>query len=228
MISVKTFPAIRQLDAHSGVFAEVKRRFGFTDLAAFAACRELGLLPGSISGETMTQAIMAGAHDKDRRATASELREFQRFAKVHREKLTPEALEVLSLYEQAVAWAEQRGRPAVSDAEFRDLVARMRAVTEGPAERALGELDRMTGPISAAAMTRAVLTGIRDRHGNATGDELQCFEAWAEKNDARLSPGARKVLDLYRTAAAASLQRGNRGLSSTEFAYLAMRIRAVK
>ena len=228
MISVKTFPSIRQLDAGAGGFAEVKRRFGFTDLAAFAACRELSTVPGPISGELMAQAIMAGAHDKNRRATATELREFQRFAREHREKLTPEAAEVLGLYEQAVATAAIQGHAGVPDSDFRALVARMRAVTDSPAEKALAALDLSSGPVSPSAMTRAILTGIRDRHGNATGDELRCFEAWAQANAGRLGTGARKVLDIYRTAAAASLQRGNRGLTSTEFAYLAMRLRAVK
>lgn len=228
MISVKTFPSIRQLDAEGSAFAEVKRRFGFSDLAAFAACRELSMVEGPIGGDVMAQAIMAGAHDKHRRATATELREFQRFAREHREKLTPDAAEVLALYEQAVAAAAIVGHAGVPDSDFRALVARMRAVTESPAEKALSLLDHTTGPISASAMTRAILTGIRDRHGNATGDELRCFEAWAQANSGRLGAGARRVLDLYRTAATASLERGNRGLTSTEFAYLAMRLRAVK
>ena len=228
MISVKTFPSIRQLDEAGSGFVEVKRRFGFTDLAAFAACRELLMVPGPISGEVMAQAIMAGAHDKSRRATATELREFQRFAREHREKLTPEASEVLALYEQAVATSAIQGHAGVPDSDFRALVARMRAVTESPAEKALAALDSSSGPVSPSAMTRAILTGIRDRHGNATGDELRCFDAWAQANAGRLGAGARKVLDIYRTAATASLQRGNRGLTSTEFAYLAMRLRAVK
>jgi hypothetical protein len=171
VISVKTFPALKQLATESTVFGEVKRRFGFSDRAAFAACRELARLPPPISGELMTQAIMAGAHDHSRHATSAELREFQRFAREHRARLSPEAVEVMALYQQAIAASLARGQPGIPDAEFRALVARMRAVTESPAEKALSVLDLYPGPVSAAAMARAILTGVRDRHGNATGDE---------------------------------------------------------
>jgi|GEM_PF-6254900 len=70
---------------------------------------------------------------------------------------------------------------------------------------ALGEtnkLDKTKGPITADQLTKAIQRGTGDHDGNAAKGEYRAFAEWAEKNQDRLTPEAKQVMDRFSKFAA--------------------------
>ncbi|MBK7859370.1 MAG: hypothetical protein IPJ65_12255 [Archangiaceae bacterium] len=217
-------PSPADLRQPRDVFEGIRRSFGRTHLGAFAACAELSRGDHPISGERMARAVLAGGLDGDGRSTSSEVREFERFAARHAARLTPEAREVLTTWKREV---DRSGQGGLLGGTFQKLTSRLLTLHDVGAWRALERLDETPGRVSGEAMSRAVLTAVRDDGRSGPRQTLEQFEAWAQKNDARLTPQARRVLDVLRSVATATRDRG-RELSSSEFARMAQALRSLR
>ncbi|MFY2560492.1 hypothetical protein ACN469_22965 [Corallococcus terminator] len=68
--------------------------------------------------------------------------------------------------------------------------------------RETNNLDQTKGPVTADQLTQAIERGTADLDGNAAGGEYRAFSEWAAKNQDRLTPEAKQVMDLYSKFAA--------------------------
>jgi len=197
------------------------------DRSALEAVRSLLAIPGVISGDQMRQALLRGIGDRDNHSATSELREFRQFAAQHPEKLSPEAKQILAIYERYAGAARQKGQSGISSADFSRMVGEMRQVRDVGAQRAVDALGRAPGPVSGEQMTRAISNGTADRDGQLAGREFEVFERWAWQHPGKLSPEARQVMDIYRRYAAAARADGQTGLSDAAYARMLSEMRAV-
>jgi hypothetical protein len=100
---------------------------GSWDASAADQCAKLAQQPGQISGRQMLQAIINGISDKDGNATSSELNTFKQFAQDFGSKMSPQANEMLQIYERSAMTAQSRGENGLSDREMRQMATEMRS-----------------------------------------------------------------------------------------------------
>jgi uncharacterized protein YozE (UPF0346 family) len=67
-------------------------------------------------------------------------------------------------------------------------------------------------------MMNSIAKGTEDLDNQAAGLEFKEFEKWAAKNEKRMSPEAKKVMDVYDKYASAALAKGQTGISQADYA----------
>lgn len=92
-------------------------------------------------------------------------------------------------------------------------LTRAAPATDASAAQALAELDRSAGPISGTQMIQAIARGIADKDGQAAGREHATFARWANQNQEKLTPEAKRVLEVYSKVARETRAGGASGLT---------------
>ncbi|MBN1204354.1 MAG: hypothetical protein JXB05_05470, partial [Myxococcaceae bacterium] len=187
------------------------------DLTAHKAVDELKTKPGRISGNDMADAIAKGVQDLDNQAAGSEFAEFQNFAKNNGAKLSPEAKEVMGIYEKYAKASQAKGQTGIPQGEFSKMLTEMRNVKDSSATKALAELDKKPGPISGDELARAIQKGTGDLDGQSAGKEFEAFRDWAQANQAKLSPEAKEVMGIYQKHAEGAKAKGGSGIPLAEW-----------
>jgi Holliday junction resolvasome RuvABC DNA-binding subunit len=188
-----------------------------TDASASKATAELKAKPGQISGSDMTDAISKGVSDLDGQAANAEFKEFQKFAKENGTKLSPEAKEVMGIYEKYAKAAQGQGKTGIEQGEFSKMLTEMRNVKDSSATKALAELDKKAGTVTGDEMARAIQKGTADLDGQAAGAEYDAFKNWAQANQAKLSPEAKQVMEIYKQHAEGAKAKGGTGIPQDEW-----------
>ncbi|MBN9681580.1 hypothetical protein JYJ93_04025 [Corallococcus sp. NCSPR001] len=190
------------------------------DLGAMVEMNKLNQTSGSIGAEQFADSIEAAVGDLDGQAASGEYRAVADWAANNRERLTPEARQVMDIYSKYAALSQARGESGIPQGDFKKMLAEMRDVGDASAKKALANLDSKThgGTVSGQDMARAIKNGTADHDGQAGGAELKEFEKWASKNESRLSPEAKEVLDVYRKHTKAAQAQGRTGLTDKETA----------
>jgi hypothetical protein len=199
------------------------------DLGAMVEMNKLNQTSGSIGAEQFTDSIERAIGDMDGQAASGEYRAVSDWAANNRERLTPEARQVMDIYSKYAAMSQARGESGIPQADYNKMISEMRDVGDASAKAALARLDNKTfgGTVSGQDMARAIRTGTADNDGQAGGAELKEFEKWAAKNESRLSPEAKEVLDVYRKHAKAAQAQGRTGLTGAETAAMNREMRQV-
>ncbi|GMU10896.1 hypothetical protein [Corallococcus caeni] len=199
------------------------------DLGAMAEMNKLNQTSGPISAEQFADSIEAAVGDLDGQAASGEYRAVSDWAANNRERLTPEARQVMDIYSKYAALSQARGESGIPQDDFKKMLSEMRDVGDASAKKSLAHLDSKThgGTVSGQDMARAITRGTADHDGQAAGAELKEFEKWASKNESRLSPEAKEVLDVYRKHAKAAQAEGRTGLTGRETAALNKELRKV-
>jgi hypothetical protein len=89
-------------------------------------------------------------------------------------------------------------------------------------------LDHAQGPINGDQMAAAIETGVGDKDGQAASGEFQMFSDWASRNQGRLSPEAKQVMDVYAKYARSAQARGMKGIPDGEFQQMVKEMRGVQ
>jgi hypothetical protein len=187
------------------------------DISAKTALAELDKKFGPVSGEDMAKAIKEGTADLDGNSSTKELKEFQKWAKAHPERLTPEAKQVLETYEK---YAKAAGNKGIPQAEHEKMLKEMegfKTYSDNGTRTAIDSLNSKPGPISGADLTKAINEGTADFDNQAAGLEHADFAKWGALNKDRLSPEAQQVLAIYERYAKRSLSAGQTGIPETEW-----------
>jgi hypothetical protein len=195
---------------HTKMLAEMGK---VGDLSAKRALAGLDRLPSPISGRDMARAIERGARDGDGQ-TKAELNAFREWAQKNSSKLSPEAKEVLGIFEKHAGKATANGDKDLSRSEWKDMLREFRGVGDVSAKNALAKLDKEHGPVSGEDMLQAIREGVSDADGHSTTSELREFQKWAQKNADRLTPEAKQVLATYEKYAKSA---GPEGMSQGQF-----------
>jgi len=204
---------ISQADADK-MFKEMR---SVGDISARQALAELDKKFGPVSGEDFAKAIKDGISDLDGNASTKELQEFQKWAKAHPERLTPEAKQVLETYEK---YAKASGQNGISQADADKMLKEMeqfKTYSDSSTRTAIDTLNSKAGPISGADLAKAIEQGTADLDGQAAGLERADFAKWAAMNQNRLSPEAKQVLAIYERYANRSLAAGQTGIPQNEW-----------
>ncbi|MBZ4419237.1 hypothetical protein [Myxococcus sp. RHSTA-1-4] len=195
---------------HDKMLAEMAK---VGDQGAKKALAGLDKLAAPISGRDMARAIERGARDADGQ-TKAEVDAFKDWAKKNGDKLSPEAREVLGIFEKHAGKATADGDKDLSRAEWKAMLKEFRGVGDVSAKKALEKLDKEQGPVSGEDLLQAIREGVADTDGHSTTSELREFQQWARENKDRLTPEARKVLATYEKFAKAA---GPAGMSQAKF-----------
>ncbi|MFZ5470097.1 MAG: hypothetical protein ACOZIN_11735 [Myxococcota bacterium] len=104
------------------------------DAGARRAIRDLNAKQprGPISGEMLANAIFNGTVDRDNQAAGAEFFEFMRWAKKNEFRLTPEAKQVLQVYEKYARQAQAEGETGIPVPQLRQMWHEMRHVCADP------------------------------------------------------------------------------------------------
>ncbi len=198
-----------------------------SDASAAKATAELKAKPGQISGNDMTDAIAKGIQDPDGQAAGAEFKEFQKFSKENSAKLSPEAKEVMGIYEKYAKASQAKGQTGIAQTELSKMLTEMRNVKDSSATKALAELDKKPGPITGDEMARAVQKGTGDLDGQSVGAEYDAFKTWAEANKAKLSPEAKQVMEIYKQHAETARAKGDTGMALDEWKSMVKEMKSV-
>ncbi|WP_342377516.1 hypothetical protein NVS55_39450 [Myxococcus stipitatus] len=186
------------------------------DLSANKALAKLDKEQGPISGEDLLGAIKEGVGDKDNNTTGTELKAFQDWAKKNKDRMTPEAEKVLQTYEKAAKAAGSKGMDQKAfDAMVKDA-SQHKTFRDDSVRTALETLDGKSGKVSAKDLTNAIKKGTADLDGQAAGVEFADIQKWARQNYDRLTPEAKKVLDVYEKYATEAMSKGSTGIPTSE------------
>jgi hypothetical protein len=201
-----------------GDFREmVKEMDGVQDASATAALAELDKAPGMINGDQMAEAIRKGTEDADGKGATDEFKQFADWAKKNEHRLSPEAKEVMGIYEKHAKAAQAQGQSGIPDSGFRQMVREMRNVKDASASRELARLSMTPGRVGGRQMMDAIRRGVGDFDGKSATDEFKMFADWAKKNSNKLSPAAKRVMDVYEKYAKAAQAQGQSGISLPDY-----------
>jgi hypothetical protein len=200
------------------------------DDSASAAVEELNQKKGPISGEDMQKAIEKGAGDADGQAAGKEYEQFAAWAKQNPDKLSPEAKDVLGIYQQYASAAKAQGQTGISQGDWNKMMGEMKtaASPDASAKAALDELSKGQGKISGEDMTRAIEKGTSDLDGQAAKKEFDQFAQWAAKNPDRLSPEAKQVMDIYKKYVDGARATGGGSISADDYQKMLGEMKNVK
>ncbi|MFP2931407.1 hypothetical protein ACLESO_40720 [Pyxidicoccus sp. 3LG] len=205
-------------DLSSAEWKAMKREFkNVGDVSARKSLEKLEKEKGPVSGEDMLEAIREGVGDDDGHSTTTELREFQKWARENKERLTPEAKQVLETYEK---FAKDAGKGGLTQAKFDEMLKEMgkhETFRDDSMRTALDKLDVKNGRISGKDLAEAIKAGAGDHDGQAAGVEFADLQKWARENYGRLGPDARKVLDIYEKYATKAMASGSTGMAQADF-----------
>ncbi len=91
---------------------------------------------------------------------------------------------------------------------------------KGPVDRsaavAMVKLQKVSGPISADALRRAIVDGIQDKDGHGASSELSTIQAWGTAHAGRLTKAAKEVLAACVKVWTAARKDGQTGLSAAQ------------
>ncbi len=222
-----------QAKGQSGIdTADFKKMVGemkaVKDLSTTAALAGLDKLKGPINGDQMAAAIKKGVQDLDGKGATDEFKQFADWAKQNESKLSPEAKQVMAVYEKYAKAAQAKGQSGIDTRDFKKMVAEMNAVKDASATAALAELDKAKAPINGDQMAEAIEKGVQDLDGKAATDEFKQFADWAKKNQAKLSPEAKQVLGIYEKYAKGAQAKGQSGIEVGDFKKMVAEMKAVK
>jgi predicted nucleotidyltransferase len=206
----------------------VKEMNNVRDAGATAALAELDKAKGPINGDQMAEAIKKGIEDKDGKGASDEYKQFADWAKKNEKRLSPEAKQVLETYTKYAKAAQAKGQAGIPDAEFQKMVKEMNSITDAGAASVLAGLDKNKGPINGDQMAEAIKKGVEDKDGKAATDEYKQFADWAKKNESRLSPEAKQVLDVYKKYAEAAQAKGSSGITDADFQKMVKEMNSVQ
>jgi hypothetical protein len=195
----------------------VKEMEAVRDLSVSQELSRLDRTQGPISGDQLAAAIRRGVGDADGKAATDEYKQFADWAKKNQHRLSPEAKQVMAIYEKHAKGAQARGQSGLSDAEFRGMVKEMHAVRDASASHALLDLSLTPGRVSGRQMADAIRRGTQDADGKAATDEFKMFADWARANPEKLTPEARRVLDVYKKYAQAAQAQGQSGIAHGDY-----------
>ncbi|MCE9668280.1 hypothetical protein LY474_10680 [Myxococcus stipitatus] len=187
------------------------------DVSAQKALSKLDKEHGPISGEDMLEAIKEGVSDMDGHSSTSELRDFKKWAEKNKDRLTPEARQVLATYEKH---AKKAGSGGLTQANFDSMVkeaSQFKTFRDDSMRAALEKLDDKNGTISGRDLIKAISDGAGDLDGQAAGLEFADLQKWARDNYDRLSPEAKRVLGIYERTATNALAKGETGIANNDF-----------
>ncbi|MFZ5472195.1 MAG: hypothetical protein ACOZIN_22415 [Myxococcota bacterium] len=198
------------------------------DAGALAALNQLArqnTLPGSVSGQEMTETILKATRDLDGQAAGAEYEDIKRFAVHNWHLLSPEAKEAFSVYQQAAEAARARGTTSIDVRSYRKMAKDMRAVSTpkyqdagaGAALRQLAAKNKRAGSISGKELADAIVKATKDRDGQAAGRELADIKKFAAENSHLLSPAAKRVLAAYEKHAQVALAKGQTGIPLRDY-----------
>lgn len=187
------------------------------DVSARAALAELDKKYGSVSGEDMTKAIKDGISDLDGNAATKEFKEFQKWAKAHPDRVSPEAKQVLETYEKYVNAANGKGITQADNEKMLKEMEGFKTYSDNSTRSAIDTLNSKPGPLSATDVTQAITQGTGDFDNQAAGLEHADFAKWASRNKERLSPEAQQVLAIYERYSSRSLAAGNTGIPHSDW-----------
>ncbi len=95
------------------------------------------------------------------------------------------------------------------------------------AKASVEKLDRVNGMVSGEQMAYAIVEGTRDTDGQAAGLEFSEFAQWAAKNEGRLSPEAKKMMNIYKNYATSAMAHNQTGISASEYGKMCMQFNEV-
>lgn len=189
------------------------------DASVAAATQKLDQLPSPISGEQMAQSIKEGTQDLDNSAAGQEYQQFSDWAAKNQDKLSPEAKEVMKVYEKYAKGAQAQGQTGIASDQYDKMCKEMTTVgkTDVSAKQAIDELSKGDGKISGEDLTRAIEKGTSDLDNHSAGAEFDQFAKWAAQNPGRLSPEAKQVMDIYKKYADGAKAQGLTGISAGDY-----------
>jgi predicted nucleotidyltransferase len=205
----------------------VKEMNSVQDASVAAALSGLDKNKGPITGDQMAAAIKKGTQDKDGKGATDEFKQFADWAKKNESRLSPEAKQVLDVYKKYAEAAQAKGSSGITDADFQKMVKEMNSVQDASVTSTLAELDKSKGPVNGDQMAEAIKKGVEDLDGKAATDEYKQFADWAQKNQARLSPEAKQVLDVYKKYAEAAQGKGQKGITDADFQNMVKEMNAI-
>jgi hypothetical protein len=195
---------------------------GPVDQSAAAAIRELPS-SGPITGEQTARMIRRGTEDTDGQAAGLEHTDIMAWARQNWDRLSPEAKQMIELYDKTCLAVLASGKTGIETPAWNKMMADIDALVgkdqphDASADAAIAELVASYGPISGERMKAAIETGAGDLDGQAAGVEFAAFMKFASENRARLSPEARKVLDIYERYARQAQSTGQTGITQNNW-----------
>ncbi|WP_224366018.1 hypothetical protein [Hyalangium versicolor] len=195
----------------------VKEMDGVQDVSAKTALAGLDKAQGPINGDQMAAAIRKGISDADGKGASDEYKQFADWAQKNEKRLSPEAKEVLGIYEKHAKAAQAHGQSGISDKDYRQMVKEMNGVRDASATKALADLSHVRGHVSGRQMLNAIRKGVGDFDGKSATDEFKQFADWAKTHSNKLSPEAKKVLATYEKYAKAAQAHGDSGIALNDY-----------
>lgn len=198
------------------------------DASADAAIAELKKGHGKISGEQMQAAIEKGTADLDNQSAGTEFAAFMKFQADNRSRLSPEAKQVLEIYERYAREAQGAGLTGIPLEKWNTMLAEMKTVHTYSDQTAGVELDALSkkGMVSGKDIMAAIERGTKDLDGQAAGLEFNDFAKWARDNAERLGGSAKDVMKIYEKYARKAQADGRTGLTPDEHAHMLKEMRA--
>jgi hypothetical protein len=186
---------------------------------------------GTISGDDMAALLRNALADLDGQAAGLEHMDIMKWAQENKARLSPEAQEMLAIYDGYAKQALGKGQTGIPQESFDQMMAEIESKVKGDAgmNAALADLGK-SGPISGEAMQRAIENGTKDLDNQAAGKEFESLREWAAKpeNRDRLTPQARKILDIYENYARASRASGQTGIPQDKWDKMQAEMKAAK
>jgi hypothetical protein len=203
--------------------AEMK---GIQDAGATKELAKLDAHKGPINGDQMAAAIERGTRDLDNKSASDEFKQFADWAKKNQNRLSPEAKQVMAIYDKYAKAAQAKGQSGIPEADYKKMIAEMKGVQDTGVARELAKLDAHKGPISGDQLTSAIDRGVRDADNKAATDEFKQFADWAKKNQSKLSPEAKQVMAIYDKYAKAAQAKGQSGIDPAEYKKMVSEMRS--
>ncbi len=185
----------------------------------------------SVSGTDMVDTIDKATSDLDGQAAGLEYRDVKTWQDANKNNLSPEAKKVLDIYDKYATKALGEGRTHLTQDEHKSMIAEMREAAkpqqkateynDKSAGKAIETLnDKLRGPgqgdISGKDMTNAINRGTKDGDGQAAGLEYRDFKTWFNENKDKLSPEAKKVMEIYDRYATKVMGDGRTSFTAAE------------
>src|SRR6185295_1570493 len=193
-------------------------KVGNTDVSVKQATDALDKMPSPISGDQLAKSIKEGTQDLDNASAGKEYKQFADWTAKNQDKLSPEAKNVMKVYEKYAKAAEAKGQTSIG-ADYDKMCKEMTRVgnTDVSAKAAIDQLNKGQGKVSGEEMTRAIENGTKDLDNASAGREFDQFAKWAQQNPNRLSPEAKQVMDIYKKYADGAKAQGQTGISQADY-----------
>ncbi len=209
-------------------FAKLSPLIRPPDAGATAAMKDLAKNnggKGSISGQEMADAIVAGTKDLDNQAAGKEFTVIKKFVDANGPKLSPEAKKVFDVYNKQVELAKANGQTGIDTRAYANMTTAMNQaakpksadVTSGQAMAELLKNNPKDGSITGKEMTDAIVKGTIDGDAQAAGKEFKDIAKFVRENDKKLSPEAKKAFGVYEKAVKEAQSKGQTGIDNADY-----------